>query len=114
MEEHRRIVRQVLQILESNQLFLKPEKCEFEKDEVEYLGIRLQGWSTRYGPINSEVSRIGPLPQNSKMSAHSLVSQVSIVDSFETTPASLAPSMISLGRPPPGSGENRNRTPSIG
>src|SRR5882724_13017626 len=30
MEEHCCIVHQVLQILESNQLFLKPEKCEFE------------------------------------------------------------------------------------
>ena len=30
LEEHRRIVKRVLEILEKNGLFLKPEKCEFK------------------------------------------------------------------------------------
>ena len=38
-EEHRVLVRRVLQILKENHLFLKPEKCEFEKDHVDYLGV---------------------------------------------------------------------------
>ena len=38
-EEHRTLVRRVLQILKENRLFLKPEKCEFEKDHVDYLGV---------------------------------------------------------------------------
>ena len=29
----------VLQILKENDLYLKPEKCEFEKTKVEYLGM---------------------------------------------------------------------------
>jgi hypothetical protein len=39
LEDHIRMVSKVLQILEDNDLFLKPEKCHFHKREVEYLGI---------------------------------------------------------------------------
>ena len=38
-EEHRALVQRVLQILKENRLYLKPEKCEFEKDHVDYLGV---------------------------------------------------------------------------
>ncbi len=41
IEEHRRLVHQVLQRLADHNLYLKPEKCEFEKEEVKYLGICL-------------------------------------------------------------------------
>ena len=37
-EEHRQVVRQVLQILREHKLTCKPEKCEFEARETEYLG----------------------------------------------------------------------------
>src|SRR5882724_13445891 len=42
LEEHRKLVSQVLQRLKDHNLFLKPEKCEFEQEEIEYLGIRLR------------------------------------------------------------------------
>jgi hypothetical protein len=35
--EHRKIVREVLQRLQDHDLYLKPEKCKFEKQEIEYL-----------------------------------------------------------------------------
>ena len=38
-EEHQALVRRVLQILKENRLYLKPEKCEFKKDHVDYLGV---------------------------------------------------------------------------
>ena len=38
LDEHRSIVRQVLQILRDNHLTCKPQKCEFETQETEYLG----------------------------------------------------------------------------
>ena len=38
-EEHRHIVRLVLEQLCQHQLYLKPEKCEFEQTQVEYLGV---------------------------------------------------------------------------
>jgi hypothetical protein len=37
LEEHRIVVKEVLDILEKNNLCLKPDKCEFEKDEMEFL-----------------------------------------------------------------------------
>jgi len=38
-EEHVQVVWQVLQILKENKLFLCPEKCEFYKQWIEYLGL---------------------------------------------------------------------------
>jgi len=38
-EEHTQVVRQVLQVLKENKLFLCPEKCEFYKQWIEYLGL---------------------------------------------------------------------------
>ncbi|KAJ3015341.1 hypothetical protein NUW54_g1068 [Trametes sanguinea] len=38
LEEHRKIIRQVLQILWENHLSCKPEKCKFETQQTEYLG----------------------------------------------------------------------------
>jgi len=39
LEEHRILVKKVLQWLEEEDLFLKPEKCFFEKPSIEYLGM---------------------------------------------------------------------------
>ena len=33
------MVNDVLQVLANNDLYLKPQKCQFEATEVEYLGI---------------------------------------------------------------------------
>ena len=38
-EEHRNITREVLKILHDNNLSMKPEKCEWEKTKIEYLGL---------------------------------------------------------------------------
>ena len=37
--EHHKVVKGVLKQLQENDLYLQPEKCEFEKMEVEYLGL---------------------------------------------------------------------------
>ena len=39
LEEHIPHVKEVLQCLEQADLQLKPEKCEFHKDKVEFLGF---------------------------------------------------------------------------
>ena len=39
LEEHRRIVRRVLEKLCNHKLYLKPEKCKFERESIEYLGL---------------------------------------------------------------------------
>src|SRR5882762_1897438 len=66
LEEHRRIVHQVLHILESNRLFLKPEKCEFKKDEVEYLGLCLQAGQLTMDPIKLKGIMDWPTPKKLK------------------------------------------------
>ena len=38
-EEVRRITRLVLERLRAHKLYLKAEKCEFEKEQIEYLGL---------------------------------------------------------------------------
>jgi hypothetical protein len=38
-EEHCRITRLVLDRIREHKLYLRPEKCEFEKTKIEYLGI---------------------------------------------------------------------------
>src|SRR5258705_7996663 len=37
--DHRRITQEILQTLHSYKLFLRPEKCKFERREVDYLGL---------------------------------------------------------------------------
>ena len=39
LDEHRKLVHQVLSILSANKLYLKPEKCKFEKQQIEFLGL---------------------------------------------------------------------------
>ncbi len=38
-EELKHYTREVLQILEENDLYLKPKKCEFNKTSIKYLGF---------------------------------------------------------------------------
>ena len=38
-QRHKRLIHQVLEKLETHDLYLKPEKCEFLKREIEYLGV---------------------------------------------------------------------------
>jgi transposase InsO family protein len=61
-EEHRQIVRQVLHLLRQHKLFLKPEKCDFEKTEIEYLGLIISENRVRMDPIKVQGILDWPTP----------------------------------------------------
>ncbi|SJL13333.1 uncharacterized protein ARMOST_16773 [Armillaria ostoyae] len=64
--EHRRIVRQVLQKLRENKLFLKAEKCEFEVLETEYLGVIISEGQVRMDPVKLAGIAEWPTPTKKK------------------------------------------------
>ena len=61
--EHRQIVHRVLDILKENNLYLKPEKCTFESQQVDYLGIIVGNGTVRMDPKKVEAVTNWPKPQ---------------------------------------------------
>jgi hypothetical protein len=51
LEEHRRITRRVLERLVEHQLYLRPEKCEFEKTRINYLGLIISENRVEMDPV---------------------------------------------------------------
>ena len=66
LEEHRRITRRVLKLLQEHKLFLKPDKCEFEKTKVEYLGVIVLHNSVEMDPAKVVGVADWPTPSNKK------------------------------------------------
>ena len=64
IEEHRAITQEVLTILCKNNLFLKPEKCEWEKTKVEYLGIIVSEEGVEMDPAKVEAVKEWPAPKD--------------------------------------------------
>src|SRR6201986_2518894 len=62
LEEHRKIIRQVLQILRDNHLYLKPEKCDFEQNSVEYLGMIIGQNTITMDPKKIKAVEAWPIP----------------------------------------------------
>ena len=50
-EEHREITQEVLRRLEEYDLYLRPEKCEFGKEEVKYLGLLISEGKVCMDPV---------------------------------------------------------------
>lgn len=51
LEEHRAVTQEVLRILRQNKLYLKPEKCEFEVTQTEYLGMIISEGHVAIDPV---------------------------------------------------------------
>ena len=66
LEQHREVTRRVLKLLEENQLFLKPDKCEFEQTKVEYLGVIISYNSVEMDPVKVAGVAEWPVPNNKK------------------------------------------------
>jgi len=63
-EEHAKAIRRVLQVLQKHKLFLRPEKCEFCKERIEYLGLVISENEVSMDPVKVTGVREWPTPEN--------------------------------------------------
>ena len=70
LEEHRKTVQRVLQRLCEHDLFLKPEKCEFEQSSVEYLGLIVSHNRVEMDAAKVKAILEWPVPENVKQVQH--------------------------------------------
>jgi len=66
LEEHRKITRCVLELLEKHKLYLCPDKCEFEKTTIKYLGVIISHNSVAMDPVKITGVTKWPAPTNKK------------------------------------------------
>jgi|SRR6266850_2188066 len=50
-QQHENLTHLVLNILEKNDLYLKPEKCKFLKREIDYLGVIIGNNTIKMDPV---------------------------------------------------------------
>jgi Reverse transcriptase (RNA-dependent DNA polymerase) len=65
-EELQKRMKQVLQQLQEDDLFLKPKKCEFNKSTMEYLGLIIQEGKLSMDPVKLSGIRDWPTPTSVK------------------------------------------------
>jgi len=63
-EEHERAVRRVLEVLAKHKLFLCPEKCEFHRKQIEYLGLVILENKVEMDPVKVAGVHDWPTPEN--------------------------------------------------
>jgi len=63
-KEHAQVTRRVLQILKENKLFLRPEKCKFYKQQIEYLGLVISENEVSMDPVKVAGVQEWPIPEN--------------------------------------------------
>ena len=66
LDEHREITRWVLGRLVAHELFLQPEKCEFEKTCIEYLGLIISENHVEMDPVKVAGVAEWPQPTNKR------------------------------------------------
>jgi hypothetical protein len=66
IDEHREVTRRVLEILEKHKLYLRADKCEFEKTTIEYLGVIISHNSVAMDPVKIAGVTEWPVPTNKK------------------------------------------------
>jgi len=63
-EEHEQVVRRVLEVLVEHKLFLRPEKCEFHRKQIEYLGLVISENKVEMDPVKVAGVRDWPTLEN--------------------------------------------------
>jgi hypothetical protein len=84
LEEHRRITCLVLDRMREHKLYLRPEKCEFEKTRIEYLSVIISHNKVEMDPV--KIARVAewPMPRCSLSSASSIFTNASFLGSPTT------------------------------
>ncbi|XP_073529630.1 uncharacterized protein [Phyllobates terribilis] len=72
VEEHQTHVRQVLQWLRENSLYIKLEKCEFHQEEIQFLGYVISPQGLRMDAKKMQAITEWPIPKNVKEVQHFL------------------------------------------
>jgi len=63
-EEHEQAVQRVLEVLAEHKLFLHPEKCEFHRKRIEYLGLVISENKVEMDPVKVAGVHDWPTPEN--------------------------------------------------
>ena len=63
IQQHRTYVHRVLMKLEENDLYLKLEKCKFEQEEIEYLGVIVRKNHLKMSPKKLQGIADWPIPK---------------------------------------------------
>ncbi len=66
LEHHRKIVNEVLTILEQNNLYLNIEKCKFEQTHIDFLGVRIEDNQLKMEDVKIEKVQDWTPPRNLK------------------------------------------------
>ena len=66
VEEHRRVTRLALDRLRQHKLYLRADKCEFEKTKIEYLGVIISHNRVEMDPVKVSGVSEWPIPENKK------------------------------------------------
>jgi len=66
LEEHWKITRRILELLEKHKLYLCPDKCKFEKTTIEYLRVIISHNSVVMDPVKITGVTEWPAPANKK------------------------------------------------
>ena len=90
-QEHTAKVNHFLTKLVQHDLFLKPEKCKFHQNEVEYLGVIIGGGKVKMDPVKVEGIMNWPTPASVK-EVHSFLGFCNFYRAF-------IPSFSHLARP---------------
>jgi len=64
--KHQKYVYRILQKLEKNNLYLKPEKCAFKQHKIEFLGVVLEGGTIQMDPSKIKGVANWPAPRTVK------------------------------------------------
>ena len=64
IQEHQKVVNEVLKWLAENDLYLRPEKCKFEQTQIEYLGLIISEGEVQMDPVKVEAVRNWKPPTN--------------------------------------------------